>query len=168
MTGAFPRVHLSSTGVYNDFSLRYLSLFSSCSAFILMQTEAWQERRGDVKEILPKRGIWISPFPSLKDIFNKMQGFAMHKYISSAKANRKGCDICWSSTKLTQVVYIGTEEFGGWLFALKSMHFTVCPLCSPANSPPSTVQQKIICFIIALNQKVKIQNSWYSFDFCKS
>jgi len=29
------------------------------------------------------------PLPSLKDIFKKMQGFAMHKYIRSAKQTGK-------------------------------------------------------------------------------
>lgn len=90
MTGTFPRMHLSSTEVYNDFSLRYLSHFSSSSAFILTQTEAWQEKHDRIRQrdSAKQRSMYF-PLPSLKDVFKKMQGFATHKYISSAKQTGK-------------------------------------------------------------------------------
>lgn len=74
--------------VYNDFSLHYLSHYSSCSAFIPTDRSMTGEERRHQRDFAKQRNMDFS-LPSLKDIFKKMQGFAMHKYISSAKQTGK-------------------------------------------------------------------------------
>lgn len=104
MTGAFWRMQRSSTTLYNDFSLCYLSHFSSCSAFILTQAGAWQERNEDVKSDSAKLGnkdslLSLSFPPHLNDIFKKK-----HRNISIPMQIRLFIAFC---AKLDQFFSVG-------------------------------------------------------------